>query len=352
MTEERILITGNEAAGEAAIRAGCRHYFGYPITPQNELTAYMARRLPEVDGVFIQAESELAAIAMCFGCAAAGKRVMTSSSSPGISLKQEGISYIAAAELPVVIINVMRGGPGLGNIDPAQSDYFQATRGGGHGDYRVIVLAPHSVAEFAYLVMLAFDLADFYRNPCLLLTDGRIGQMMEPCTFAPPPPRQLPEKDWTLTDAAGREKRVVRTLYLKPGSLIAHNDHLQAKYERICHNETRHEEYDLDDAEIVLVAYGTSARICKEAVALARTDGLRLGLLRPITLWPFPSAVVRSLAERGKKFLVAEMCSGQMVDDVRLAVEGRAPVAFVGRGGGAVLDTPEVLAAAADLAEG
>jgi len=352
VTQEQILITGNEAAGEAAIRAGCRFYFGYPITPQNELTAYMARRLPQVKGTFLQAESELAAISMCFGAAAAGKRVMTSSSSPGISLKQEGISYIAAAELPAVIINVMRGGPGLGNIDPAQGDYFQATRGGGHGDYRTIVLAPHSVEEFAYLVMLAFDLADFYRTPCLLLADGRIGQMMEPCVFTPPPPRELPAKDWILTGADGREKRVVRTLYLKPGALIQHNENLQAKYRRIAQNETRCEECDVADADVALVAYGTSARISKEAVSLARAKGFRLGLLRPITLWPFPNVAIRKLAEQGTKFLVAEMSAGQMIDDVRLAVEGRAPVAFVGRAGGAILDTQEILAAARDLAKG
>ena len=352
MTDERILITGNEAAGEAAIRAGCRHYFGYPITPQNELTAYMALHLPEKGGTFIQAESELAAINMCFGGAAAGKRVMTSSSSPGISLKQEGLSYAASAELPIVVINVMRAGPGLGSIEPAQGDYFQATRGGGHGDYRVIVLAPHTVEEFAHLVMLAFDLADFYRNPCLLLADGQIGQMMEPCTFTPPPPLELPEKDWILTGAEGRERRIVRTLFLKPDALHRHNNHLLAKYERICANEARCEESDVDEADVVFVAYGTSARVCKEALHLARSDGLRLGLVRPISLWPFPERPIRKLAERGKKFLVVEMSGGQMVEDVRLAVEGRSSVAFVGRAGGGVPEIADVIAAAQKLAKG
>ena len=345
-------MTGNEAAGEAAIRAGCRHYFGYPITPQNELTAYMARRLPQEGGVFIQAESELAAISMCHGCAAAGKRVMTSSSSPGISLKQEGISYLAGSELPAVIINVMRAGPGLGSIEPSQGDYFQATRGGGHGDYRVIVLAPHTVEEFAGLVALAFDLADVYRNPCLLLADGRIGQMMEPCTFTPPPPRKLPEKDWALTGADGREKRIIRSLLLKPGALHEHCVRLLAKYERIREKEVRFEERAVEEAEVVCVAYGTSARLCMELMEQAKGEGLRLGLIRPITLWPFPEQPIRTRAEQGKKFLVVEMSGGQMVEDVRLAVEGRAPVAFVGRSGGGAPEMSAVLAAAHALAKG
>jgi 2-oxoglutarate ferredoxin oxidoreductase subunit alpha len=348
---ERILITGNEAAAEAAIRAGCRFYFGYPITPQNELTAYMAEHMPEAGGTFIQAESELAAINMCFGASAAGRRVMTSSSSPGISLKQEGISYCAAAELPVVIINVMRGGPGLGNIDPSQGDYFQATKGGGHGDYRVIVLAPDGVEEFAHLTMLAFDLADFWRNPVMLLADGRIGQMMEPATFTPPPPRKLPEKDWALTGAEGRPKRMVRSLILAPGGLTEHCNQLQAKYARIKAQEVRFEEYDCDEAEIILVAYGTSARVSKEVVRRAKESGLRLGLIRPITLWPFPEKVVRERAEQGKKFLVVEMSAGQMVEDVRLAVEGRAPIGFVGRSGSGVPTAHEILEAAKRLAK-
>jgi 2-oxoglutarate ferredoxin oxidoreductase subunit alpha len=350
LPEERILITGNEAAGEAAIRAGCRHYYGYPITPQNELTAYMALHMPEAGGVFIQAESELAAINMCFGTAATGRRTMTSSSSPGISLKQEGISYCAGAELPVVIVNVMRGGPGLGNIEPAQGDYFQATRGGGHGDYRIIVLAPYSVAEFAEFVMLAFDLGDLYRTPVLVLADGQLGQMMEPCSFRAPPRRELPPKDWALTGANARPRRIVRSFYLPAGVLAEHCKHLQAKFELIRRREVRYEERDADEADILLVAYGTSARLSLEAARMARKRGLKLGLIRPITLWPFPDEAIRRRAERGGKFLVVEMSAGQMLEDVRLAVEGRAPVGFVGRSGGGSPTTAEVLQAAESLA--
>jgi len=352
VNEKRLLITGNEAAGEAAIMAGCRHYYGYPITPQNELTAYMARRIPEEGGVFVQAESELAAINMCFGTAATGKRVMTSSSSPGISLKQEGISYCAGAELPVVIINVMRGGPGLGNIEPSQGDYFQATKGGGHGDYRLIVLAPFSVEEFAELVMAGFDLADLYRIPVLILADGQIGQMMEPATFRPPPPRKLPEKDWTLTGADGREQHIVRSFFLKPGVLSKHCDRLQAKYADIRKREVRYDERDVDEADVVLVAYGTSARICMEAMRQTANGPVKLGLIRPISLWPFPEQVIRSWAERGKTFLTVEMSAGQMVEDVRLAVEGRTRVGFVGRSGGGAPSTADVIEAATALAKG
>ena len=352
MKDRRVLFTGNEAAGEAAILAGCRHYYGYPITPQNELTAYMARRMPEVGGTFIQAESELAAISMCHGTAATGKRAMTSSSSPGISLKQEGISYCAGSELPVVIINVMRAGPGLGSIEPAQGDYFQATKGGGHGDYRIIVLAPYSVEEFAELVMTAFDLADLYRTPVMVLADGQIGQMMEPLTFRKPPQRKLPEKDWTLTGADGRPQHIVRSLFLKPGVLAAHCVHLQEKYATIGEREVRYDEQDVDEADVVLVAYGTSARVCMGAMHRMRKGPLRLGLLRPITLWPFPEQAVRSLAERGKRFLTVEMSAGQMVEDVRLAVEGRAPVGFVGRSGGGVPGTAQIIEAAESLMKG
>jgi len=345
-------MTGNEAAGEAAIRAGCRHYFGYPITPQNELTGYMARRMPEVGGVFLQAESELAAINMCFGCAAAGKRVMTSSSSPGISLKQEGISYCAGAELPVVIVNVMRGGPGLGNIEPAQGDYFQATKGGGHGDYRVIVLAPHTVQEFASLVMLAFDLADLYRTPVMILADGRLGQMMEPLRFDEPRPCELPPKDWALTGAAGRRKRVIRSFFIAPGALAEHCKRLQGKYQRIAARETRFEARNVEEAEVILVAYGTSARLCMEVMEGNAVDGLRVGLIRPISLWPFPAEPIRTLARLGRKFLVVEMSAGQMLEDVQLAVAGMAPVGFVGRSGGGAPTTAEVVAAVRALAKG
>lgn len=346
MSAERVLITGNEAAGKAAIMAGCRYYFGYPITPQNELTAYMAEHMPEAGGTFIQAESELAAINMCFGAAAAGMRTMTSSSSPGISLKQEGISYCACAELPVVVINVMRGGPGLGNIEPSQGDYFQATKGGGHGDYRLIVLAPAGVEEFGRLVMLAFDLADLYRTPVMALADGQIGQMMEPARFILPPPLNLPPKDYILDGAEGRERRIIRSLLLRPNALTERNLALQAKYARIREREVRFEERETAAAEVVLVAYGTSARLCMEVMRLKAGGPTRFGLLRPITLWPFPEKPLRALAEKGKKFLVVEMSAGQMVEDVRLAVEGRAPVGFVGRPGGGAPTTAQIIEAA------
>ena len=349
MTDERVLITGNEAAGKAAIMAGCRYYFGYPITPQNELTAYMALHMPEAGGTFIQAESELAAASMCIGAAAAGKRVMTSSSSPGISLKQEAISYMAGMELPAVIINVMRAGPGLGDIKPAQGDYFQATKGGGHGDYNLLVLAPYSVEEFAELVMSAFDLADLYRTPVMVLADGQIGQMMEPATFRPPPSIKLPEKDWALTGADGRPRRIIRSLYLKTGVLNEHNERLQAKFALMRQREVRYEESEVEDADVVFVAYGTSARICMETMRQYSNGSMKLGLIRPISLWPFPDQLIRKWAERGKKFLAVEMSAGQMVEDVRLAVEGRSEVGFVGRSGGGVPAITQIVEAAEAL---
>ncbi|NOZ22983.1 MAG: 3-methyl-2-oxobutanoate dehydrogenase subunit VorB [Planctomycetes bacterium] len=343
MTERR-LMAGNEAAGEGAVRAGCRFYYGYPITPQNELTEYMARRLAEVGGTFIQAESELAAINMVYGTAAAGERVMTSSSSPGISLKQEGISYLAGSELPAVIINAQRGGPGLGDISPSQSDYFQAVKGGGHGDYHLIVLAPYSVQEFADVVYDAFDLADLYRIPVLVLADGQLGQMMEPVEFKDRPPCTLPAKDWALTGVRnGRERNIVKSFYWIKGDLEQFNLHLQAKYAEIRAKEVRCETYDLEEADIALVAYGTSARICREVLKLAKANGVRIGLLRPITLWPFPTEQIRELTVSVGSFLVVEMSYGQMVEDVRLAVEGRRPVHFYGRGGGAVPTSKEIL---------
>ncbi len=335
---ERVLMTGNEAAAEAAIRAGCRYYYGYPITPQNEVPAYMSLHMPEVGGVFIQAESEIAAISMCYGTAATGKRCMTSSSSPGVSLKQEGISYMAGAELPVVIMNVQRGGPGLGDIGPSQSDYFQSTRGGGHGDYRTIVLAPDSVQETADLVMEAFDLADLYRIPTLVLSDAHTGQLMEPLTFREPSTRKLPDKSaWALTGATGgRPAHVVKSFFWAKGALEAHNERLRAKHELIEKNEVRFEDVELADAELVLVAYGTPARVSKEVVATLRAKGRKVGLIRPISLWPFPTDPIRKVASRVKGMLVVEMSLGQMVDDVRLAVEGRCPVKFFGRAGGGV----------------
>jgi len=351
-TEERLLITGNEAAAEAAIRAGCRYYYGYPITPQNELTAYMAEHMPEAGGVFIQAESELAAINMVFGTAATGQRAMTSSSSPGISLKQEGISYLAGAELPCVIINVMRGGPGLGGIAPAQSDYFQAVKGGGHGDYHIIVLAPYTVQEIVDLTQEAFDLADLYRTPVLILIDGQLGQMMEPVVFRPRQPPSLPPKDWALTGAAGRPRRVVRSFFIRDPDLVAHNEHLQAKFRDVEKNLVRYAETNADEAEVLLVAYGTAARVCLEAIREAGSQRPRLGLLRPITLWPFPTAVIRQRAAQGKLFLAVEMCAGQMVEDVRLAVEGRSRVGFCGQVGCGTPETERILAAAKTLWDG
>jgi 2-oxoglutarate/2-oxoacid ferredoxin oxidoreductase subunit alpha len=352
MKTDRILITGNEAAAEAAIRAGCRYYYGYPITPQNELTGYMAAHMPEAGGVFIQAESELAAIAMVYGSAATGKRTMTSSSSPGISLKQEGISYLAGAELPCLIINVMRAGPGLGGIGPAQGDYFQAVKGGGHGDYRMFVLAPHTVQETIELVQDAFDLADMYRSPVMILSDGQLGQMMEAVVFEDRPRRtDLPAKDWALTGADGRAQRIVRSFRLGNDDLIAHNVHLQEKYKRM-QKEVRYQEMNTEDADVILVAYGTPARVCMQAIRDHQHGKFKIGLIRPITLWPFPTDIIRQRAEEGKRFVVVEMSAGQMVEDVRLAVEGRTPVGFCGRLGCGVPSTKEVMEAAEAIFSG
>jgi len=331
---ERLLMKGTEALAEAAIQAGCRYFFGYPITPQNEVPEYMSRRMPKVGGVFLQAESEVAAINMVYGAAAAGARVMTSSSSPGISLKQEGISYIAAAELPCVIVNIVRGGPGLGGIQPAQSDYFQATKGGGHGDYRLIVLAPSGVQEMVELMGDAFDLADLYRNPVMVIGDGILGQMMEPVEFKPRTPRELPPKDWALTGRKGKNRRIITSAKLTVEELAGLNAAMQAKYAEITAKETRYEAYMADDAELIIVAYGTMARVAKTAIKHARNEGIKLGLIRPITLWPFPSKVLNQAADSAKGFLTVEMSCGQMVEDVRLAVNGKKPVHFLGQIGG------------------
>lgn len=340
---DRVLMKGNEAIAEAAIRAGCRAYFGYPITPQNELPEYMARHLPEIGGVFLQAESEVASINMVYGAAGAGARVMTSSSSPGVSLMQEGLSYIVGSELPCVVVNMMRGGPGLGNIAPAQGDYFQATRSAGHGDGRVIVLAPASIQEAVDLTVLAFELADTYRNPVMILGDGIQGQMMEPVTF-PEPVGEVPAKPWATTGAIGRARNLVNSIYLEPEALERHNLRLQEKYARIRQEEPRWEALGLDDADVVVVAYGITSRIAKTAVQRARDNGVKAGLFRPITLWPFPERALGTAAERSRRFLVVELSAGQMLDDVRLAVAGRCPVEFHGRLGG-VLPTPaEILA--------
>lgn len=352
MKHNRVLVTGNDAVGEGAIRAGCDCYFGYPITPQNELTAYMACHMPEHGRVFVQAESETAAINMVFGTAVAGKRAMTSSSSPGISLKQEGISYIAGCRLPAVIVNIQRGGPGLGNIAPSQADYFQAVKGGGHGDYHMIVLAPHSVQEMHDLTILAFELADKYRTPVMILADGRLGQMMEPIVFHQGPPPPVPDKPWALTGAAGRESRHIKSLFLKDGDLEDLNKTLQSVYSIISESEVRCEETLTADCDVAVVAYGTCARIGSAAVSAARDMGIKAGLLRPITLWPFPGRRLRALAGRVKGVVVVEMSAGQMLEDVELAVSGKTRVVFEGRMGGGVPGERAVLDKIESLARG
>ncbi len=333
---KKVLLKGNEIMAEAAIQAGCRFFAGYPITPQNEVPEYMSKRMPTVGGTFIQAESELAAINMIFGASSAGARCMTSSSSPGISLKQEGISYIAAGELPCVIANVQRGGPGLGNIRASQADYFQSVKGGGHGDYRLIVLAPSTLPELYQLTMNAFDYADYYRNPAMILSDGILGQMAEPVELKPYEPiLEPPEKDYVLDGCAGREPRIMKTLHLFPVmDLMEHNIHLRQKYERISSELKLAEQVRTDDAELVIAAYGITARIAKGAVNLARAKGMKVGLIRPITLWPFPDEAFKALAESTARFLVVEMSNGQFVEDVKLATECKKPVEFLGTGGG------------------
>jgi len=341
------LMRGSHAIAEAATRAGCRFFAGYPITPQNELPEYMSKRFAELeDATFIQAESELAAINMVMGASMAGVRAMTSSSSPGISLKLEGISYMAGMELPVVAVNIMRGGPGLGNIAPTQQDYFQATRGGGHGGYRTIVLAPCSGQELVTLTMKAFDLADAYRMSVILLGDGLMGQMMEPVTFPDPiDPATLPKKDWILDGARGRNSRLIASLHLDPAEMEQFNWKLARKYTAICERETEHESYLLDDAVLAVVAFGTAARIAKGAVNHVRKAGLKAGLFRPITLWPFPGKELRALTRTIKSLLVFEMNCGQMVEDVKLSVGEQATVHFHGRPGG-IIPTPHDIGAA------
>lgn len=321
----KVLMKGNEAIGEAAIRAGCKGYFGYPITPQSELPEYMSRRFPEAGGAFVQAESELAAINMVYGAAGAGVRVMTSSSSPGISLKQEGISMLAGAELPAVIVNMMRGGPGIGAIQPSQADYYQATRGGGHGDYRLLVLAPSSVQELVDLTWEAFALADQYRNPVLILGDGMLGQMMEP-VILPEKPAPFYEKPWATNGACGREHNEIFTFYMGMEGLEKHNQHLAEKWQRIALEQKRYDTFQMEDAEIVLVAFGIVARVCRRAVRLAREAGIKAGMLRPVSLWPFPAEALAQAATKARAILVVEMNLGQMIDDVRLAVGNQVPV--------------------------
>lgn len=343
-TPARTLMKGNEAMAEAAIQAGCDAYFGYPITPQAELLEWMARRMPELGRVFVQAESEIGAIGMALGAAACGSRVLVSTSSPGFSLMAETMSYLAGSELPLVLIDVMRGGPGLGSIGPSQADYAQATRGHGHGDYRVPVLAPSSIAEAVELVPLGFEIAERYRTPVIILTDGIIGQAMEPVTAAFRSPVHATD-DWSLSGAAGRAPRVLKSLHLLPEELEAHGRHLQAKYATIARREVRWAGESLDDAEIGIVAYGTSARVARTAIERARAAGLPVGLFRPITLWPFPAADLAAAARHLRALVVVEMSAGQLLDDVRLAVEGRTPILFHGRMGGMVPTPADVLAA-------
>jgi 2-oxoglutarate ferredoxin oxidoreductase subunit alpha len=339
----KVLMKGNEVIAEAAVNAGCRYFFGYPITPQSELVAYMAKRMPEVGGLFLQAESEIAAINMVYGAASTGARVMTSSSSPGFSLKQEGISYLAGAELPAVIINIVRGGPGLGNIQPSQSDYFQATKGGGHGDYHTPVLAPSSLQEIVELTLAAFDIADRYRTPVILLGDGLLGQMMEPVEFFEIPKSVRPEKSWTTTGTRGDGgPRIITSLELDAESLEERNYLLQKKFAEMKKREVRFETYLTEDADIIITAYGTTARIAMNAIKKARQSGVKAGLIRPISLWPFPEEPFIETRDSAKMFISVEMSAGQMVEDVRLAVNGHAPVDFFGRTGGVVPTQEEI----------
>ncbi len=341
---EKVLMKGNEAIAEAAIQAGCHHYFGYPITPQTEVAAYMAKRMPKIGGTFLQAESEVSAINMVIGVASTGKRVMTSSSSPGVSLKAEGISYLAGCDLPAVVVNVQRGGPGLGGIQPSQSDYFQSTKGGGHGDYRNIVLAPASVQEMASLTVKAFDLADKYSMVSMILADGTMGQMMEPVSLDAGEVKTY-EKPWALTGTkCEREHNIVNSLYLKPEELEIKNFERYEKYKAIEENEVMYEEYLMDDAEVCVVAFGITSRVAKNAINEARANGVKVGMIRPITVWPFPKKVLAAAAEKCKAFICVEMSMGQMIEDVELAIRCKKPVYLCNRVGGMIPTPEEVLA--------
>ncbi len=342
---DKVLMKGNEAIAEAAIRAGCRHYFGYPITPQTEVAAYMAKRMPKIEGgVFLQAESEISAINMVYGVAGAGFRVMTSSSSPGISLKQEGISYLAGSDLPALIVNVQRGGPGLGGIQPSQSDYFQATRGGGHGDYHLIVLAPASVQEMADLTIKAFDLSDKYRVPAMLLADGTMGQMMEPVELPESVDTLKVEKPWAVTGTQKkREHNIVNSLYLAPEKLEKTNLERFERYKAIEENEALYEEFMMEDAEYCVVAYGITARVSKNAVIAAREQGIKVGMIRPITLWPFPKKAIADVTDKVKAFISVELSMGQMIEDIKLASSCKKPVYLCSRVGGVITTPEEVL---------
>ena len=340
---ERVLMKGNEAIAEAAIRAGCRHYFGYPITPQTEIAAYMAKKMPKIGGVFLQAESEIASINMVYGAAAAGMRVMTSSSSPGISLKAEGLSYIAGSDIPALVVNVQRGGPGLGGIQPSQSDYFQATKGGGHGDYRMIVLAPASVQEMASLTIKGFDLADKYLMTSMILADGTIGQMMEPISFEDAEVNAY-EKPWALTGTnCARPHNIINSLYLKPDELEVKNFDRYERYKIVEEKEAMWEEYMMEDAELCVVAFGIASRVAKNAVVAARNEGIKVGLIRPITLWPFPKDALMAAADKVKGFISVELNMGQMIEDIRLYTHSKRPVALCNRCGGMIPSPDEVL---------
>ena len=341
---EKVLMKGNEAIAEAAILAGCRHYFGYPITPQTEIAAYMAKKMPKIGGCFLQAESEVAAINMVYGVAGTGKRVMTSSSSPGISLKAEGLSYLAGSDLPALVVNVQRGGPGLGGIQPSQADYFQATRGTSHGDYHMIVLAPNSVQEMVNLTFQGFDMADKYRMTVMLLADGTMGQMMEPVSLDMGEVKTY-DKPWAVTGTnCEREHNIVNSLFLKPELLEKKNFERFEKYAYIEENEALYEEYLMDDAEVCVVAYGISARIAKNAIDAARAKGIKVGMFRPITLWPFPKKEIRAIADKVNSFISVELSMGQLIEDVKLYTECTKPVYLCNRTGGMIMTPDEVLA--------
>ena len=341
---EKVLMKGNEALAEAAIMAGCRHYFGYPITPQTEVAAYMAKRMPLIGGTFLQAESEIAAINMVYGAAAAGKRTMTSSSSPGIALKSEGISYLAGSDLPALIINVQRGGPGLGGIQPSQSDYFQATKSAGHGDFHLVVLAPASVQEMVNLTFKGFDLADKYRMPVMLLSDGTMGQMMEPVSLDMGEIKEYDKSGWAACGTnCEREHNVVNSLFIQPDELERYNFECYERYAKIEAEEVMYDEYMMDDAEICIVAYGVAARVSQNAIDKARAQGIKVGMIRPITLWPFPKAVLNAAADKVKAFISVELSMGQMIEDIELATRCKKPVLLCNRVGGMIPTTEDVL---------
>ena len=349
---EKVLMKGNEALAEAAIMAGCRHYLGYPITPQTEIAAYMAKRMPKIGGTFLQAESEVSAINMVIGVASAGKRAMTSSSSPGISLKSEGLSYLAGCDLPAFIVNVQRGGPGLGGIQPSQSDYFQATKGTSHGDYHMLVLAPASVQEMVSMTFKGFDLADKYRMTVMLLADGTMGQMMEPVSLDAGEIKEY-DKSWALTGTKGERKpNIVNSLFLKPEELEQFNFDRFERYKKVEENEVMYEEYRMDDADICIVAFGIAARISKNAIDMARAKGIKVGMMRPITLWPFPKKEMNAIADRVQSFISVELNMGQMIEDIKLATECKKPVYLCNRTGGMIMTPEEVLAKIEEASKG